>query len=156
VLEGPAAVRSLSKMYVGVRRDDPGLLDGAMTLLRAQFEHAVATGEIGSVRLEVDPDSAGRRFTVDVRGHQLPSPPAGVDGIFAGISSLWPLEYLSVVAALSSRVWVREWSEGRCTVSEYVDGMALGTDSTLTGTPPRDGYEVTIEMDDSWRPLGVP
>lgn len=152
VLEGLAVVRARPKMFVGAGRADAGLLDGAITLLRAQFGHAVATGQIEAFRLETDP-AGRRRFTIDVRGDQLSAMPEGFDGVFAGLCPRWPVEYLSVVAALSSRVWVKEWFGGGCRVAEYVDGMAMGSVREDTATPPRDGYEVTFEMEDLWWPL---
>jgi hypothetical protein len=154
VFEGFTVIRSRPETFFGVGRANPGLVDRIVGVLRAQFDHAVSTGHVESFRLEVHPTTQGRRFTVDVRGHQLPSASTGFDAVFARLHSAWPLEYLSIAAALSSRIWVKEWSAGRCTAAEYVDGLALGPAQTVPAAPSRDGYEVTLEFDDAWRPLG--
>lgn len=156
VFEGVTGVRSRPEMFFGVGRTSPELPERVIGVLRAQFDHAADTGQVGSFRLDVDPASEGRRFTIDVRGHQFPSTPAGFNDVLARICPAWPLEYLSVAAALSSRVRVKEWSGDRCTTAEYVDGMALGQPRSLRAAPLRDGYEVTFDMDDSWWPVGDP
>lgn len=64
-------------------------------------------------------------------------------------------KFLSFASALSSCVRVRAWTDGQQVSAEYVDGLAIGPARTL-GTDQRgDGYHVTFEMDDEWRPLGA-
>ena len=154
VFEGFAGIRSVAGMFFGTRRSSPDLPDRIASTLRSEYERAVADGEAASVSIEVE---SACRFTIDVRGHGLPSiadGPCGLDAVFSRVYPRWPTQFLSFASALSSRVWVQAWADGHVVAGEYVDGMALGP-GTADADQSRDGYRVTFEMDDAWRPLGA-
>jgi hypothetical protein len=157
VFEGFAGIRCSAEMFVGARRESPDLPDRVAAALRWQYEQAVACEEATSFTVEADSE---RRFTIDVRGHSLPSeagkPQPDLDAVFSRICQHWPAQFLSFASALSSRVWVQAWADGHAVASEYVDGMALGQTRSLgEADHSRDGiapHSRWMSMDSSRSP----
>lgn len=157
VFEGFAGIRSCAEMFFGARRASPDLPDRIIAVLRSQYEQAVGSGEVTSFTIKAE---SGRRFTIDVCGHQLPQVTGitqpDLDAVFTRICQRWPVQLLSFTSALSSRVWAQAWTDGQAFAGEYVDGMALAQ-TRLGGSVDQsdNGYRITFEVDDDWRPPGA-
>ncbi|WP_027341524.1 hypothetical protein [Hamadaea tsunoensis] len=139
-VEPVRTMRKFPQMFLGAARTDPDLLRKLLNLCHATDASVEIEGPLC--------------FTVTAKGVDSPQPDAE-DLIGLSLLRSPELYAMSVAAAFSLWISVRQWIDGVAYRQQFVDGVPMSPRETLGPADREDGYHIAFELDAEWLPPGA-